>query len=433
MSDPTIACPHCGKPVELTTAFRHQLEQDFSRQYAAQETKLKEQIRLREEALAKQEALLVAAAKDQKAAVETEVAKALQLEKQKLAAELKTQLRQEQSKEMSDLASRLAIKEEQLRKADALEITLRKRQREIEERERRQELELQRRIDEIRTSVADQTRKQTEEMANIRVQEMVKQVEQMKKTIQDLRQQAEQGSMQVQGDAAETTLKEQLMLACPHDRIEDVSTGMQGADLVQKVLAGERTLGTIIWESKQTKVFSELWLSKLKKDQTEAKADIAVLVTASLPKDVSTFTERSGIWICGAEYAVPLAKVLRSQLVLLAKAQLAGLDRSTKTQQLYQYISGSEFRNRVEQLVVTFVDMQRDLDRESRALAVTIKRRQKQLESLIYGTAGMYGDLQGIIGGALPRIDQLELDEGELGTVTTTPPSEPSLPNTLFD
>lgn len=427
MSDPALLCPHCGKPVELTTALKQQLEHDYSQQFAAQEEKLKAQLRLREAEVLKKEEHVRLAALQQKAQLAIELAKQLEQEKTKLTAQLRGELQGAQAKQFAELTNRLQEKEEQLRKADVLELSLRKRQHEIEERERRQELELQRRMDALRVTVIEQTRKQDEELATLRLQEKDKQLEQMKKTIQDLRQQSEQGSMQVQGDAAESSLKEQLQLSCPGDRIEDVATGVQGADLLQRVLSGDRVLGTIIWESKRTKVFSEQWLSKLKKDQTEAKADLAVLVTATLPKETTTFTERSGIWICGAEYAIPLAKVLRSQLILLAKSQLATQDRSTKTQQLYHYISGSEFRNRVEQLVVTFVDMQRDLDRESRALAVTIKRRQKQLESLIYGTAGMYGDLQGIIGGALPRIDQLELADGELEA-----PMPDKIPGSLF-
>lgn len=412
MSDSTILCPHCGKPVELTAALRHQLEADFSRQFSLQEAKLKEQLKLKEEVLAKKEAAITESARHQHEQLELELAKRLESEKTKLTAQVRSQLEAVQSKQLRELTGRLAEKEGELRKAEELELSLRKRQREIEERERRQELELQRKMDELRVNLVEQTRKQDEERANIRLQEKDKQLEQMKKTILELRQQAEQGSMQVQGDAAEASLKEQLQLHFANDTIEDVVTGAHGADLLQRVRLGERPLGTIIWESKRTKVFSEAWLSKLKKDQTEAKAEIAVLVTATLPKESTTFTERSGVWICATEYAIPLATVLRSQLIILAKSQLASHDRSTKTQQLYHYISGAEFRNRVEQLVVTFVDMQRDLDRESRALAVAIKRRQKQLESLIYGTAGMYGDLQGIIGGALPRIDQLELSDG---------------------
>ncbi len=433
MSDPSILCPHCGKPVEMTTALRSQLEKDFTEQFAAQEAKLKDQLRLREVELAQKEELVRAATEKQKETLAKELEKQLIAEKTTLSKQLRLELQQAQSKQFEDLSARLKEKEEQLQKADAIELSLRKKQREIEERERRQEIELQRRMDEMRKTIVDQTRKQDEEQANLRLQEKDKQLEQMKKTIQGLQQQSEQGSMQVQGDAAESSLKEQLQAACQADQIEDVATGMQGADLLQRVRSGDRVLGTIIWESKRTKVFSEPWLSKLKKDQTEAKADIAVLVTATLPKEITTFTERSGIWICGAEYAIPLALVLRSQIVLLAKAHLATQDRSTKTQHLYHYISGSEFRNRVEQLVVTFVDMQRDLDRESRALAVAIKRRQKQLESLIYGTAGMYGDLQGIIGGALPKIDQLELDQLELEDGASSTVISGNVPTSLFD
>lgn len=413
MSDPVILCPHCGRSVELTSALRHQLEADFSKEFETQKATLNNEIQLRELELARKEELLRLASAKQKEQLAVALAKELEQEKLKLTEQLRKEQQLASDKELTDLATRLQEKEEQLRKADAIELSLRKRQREIEDRERRRELETQRQMDAMRATIVEQTRKQVEEAANLRLQDSIKQIEQMKKTIQELRQQSEQGSIQIQGDAAESSLKEQLHQAFPYDQIDDVATGVEGADLIHQVKSGEKNIGKIIWESKRTKIFNEQWLGKLKKDQTEAKADIAVLVSATLPKETTTFTEKSGIWICGVEYALPLARVLRSQLVLLSKSQLAMRDRTTKTHQLYQYISGVEFRNRVEQMVVTFVDMQRDLDRESRALAVAIKRRQKQLESLIYGTAGMYGDLQGIIGGALPSIDQLELDDGD--------------------
>ena len=123
-------------------------------------------------------------------------------------------------------------------------------------------------------------------------------------------QQAEQQSMQVQGDAAEADLKLKLLTAFPTDQIDDITTGTLGADLRQVVRFGTAPVGVILWESKQTKSFNEQWLSKLKRDQAEGKADIAVLVTAALPKEITTFTERSGIWISSPEYAVPLATVL---------------------------------------------------------------------------------------------------------------------------
>lgn len=417
MPDSLITCPHCGKPIELTAALRHQLEEDFSDQFAAREKELQTALAAREAELTKQVA-------DTKA----QLAGELERERAKITLEVRRKLEESSGKQLTELTATLQEKELQLRKAEAAELTLRKRQREIEERERRHELELARKMDEQRLHIVEQTRKSVQEQANLQLQDKEKQLDQMKRTITELRQQSEQGSMQLQGDAAEASLKEQLSGQFLYDRIEDVATGVLGADLLQRVSLGERVVGTIIWESKRTKVFNEAWLGKLKKDQAEAKADIAVLVSSTLPKESTTFMEKSGIWICKTEHALPLAMVLRSQLILLAKSQLATQDRSTKTQQLYHYISGSEFRNRVEQLVVTFVDMQRDLDRESRALAVAIKRRQKQLESLIYGTAGMYGDLQGIIGGALPRIDQLELSEGELEA-----PVKPTQPGSLFE
>jgi hypothetical protein len=237
--------------------------------------------------------------------------------------------------------------------------------------------------------------------------------------------------MQIQGDSAEDALKELLTTAFPLDIVSDVPTGITGADLIQKVngRVGAAT-ATILWESKNTKSFSDMWLGKLKRDQEAIKAELAILVTRELPKTVTNFGTINGIWVTTTEFAIPLVTTLRLHLTEIDKIKRSLEGRDEKITLLYNYLTGAEFKNRIENIVLAYVEMGQDLESEKNAFRRMWSKRQKQLERLMISTSGMYGELQGIIGGALPIIPHLELEQPD---VEITVQIESSSNATLFD
>lgn len=377
----TISCPHCHKPVEISSAIRTQLIGEFTQKL--QQQRATDKIALQEQ---------------------------LQQEKKKIEQKITKDFEASQAQALIELKTELQAKTQQIQKLEDQELHLRKREREFEEMQRKQELLLERKLTEEKSKWMTEYKQQEEQLVAIRLQEKDKQMEQLQKTIEELRRQSQQGSMQVQGDAAETDLKSHLQLAFPMDEISDVPTGMQGADLIHIVKNSlQQRVGLLLWERKRTKSFSEQWITKLKSDQVECKADIAILVSDVLPKDSSNFFERKGIWICHTPLAVSFAKALRSQLISVSQMKAAHRNTDVTLSQLYSYVTTPEFKSRVEQLVLTYIDMKQELDREERALRASIQRRTKQLDRLIASTAGLYGDFQGIIGSSLPKVDQLEL------------------------
>lgn len=377
----TISCPHCHKPVEISSAIRTQLIGEFTQKL--QQQRATDKLALQEQ---------------------------LQQEKKKIEQKITKDFEASRAQALIELKTELQAKTQQIQKLEDQELHLRKREREFEEMQRKQELLLERKLTEEKSKWMTEYKQQEEQLVAIRLQEKDKQMEQLQKTIEELRRQSQQGSMQVQGDAAETDLKSHLQLAFPMDEISDVPTGMQGADLIHIVKNSlQQRVGLLLWERKRTKSFSEQWITKLKSDQVECKADIAILVTDVLPKDSSNFFERKGIWICHTPLAVSFAKALRSQLISISQMKAAHRNTDVTLSQLYSYVTTPEFKSRVEQLVLTYIDMKQELDREERALRASIQRRTKQLDRLIASTAGLYGDFQGIIGSSLPKVDQLEL------------------------
>ena len=198
--------------------------------------------------------------------------------------------------------------------------------------------------------------------------------------------------------------------------IEPVAKGEFGGDVLQRVYGPQdQPCGTILWESKRTKNWSDLWLPKLRGDQRTAKAEIALLVTNALPKDVEAFDLIDGVWVTDARCALPLAIALRQSLVELAATRDAKKGQQTKMELVYDYLTGPRFRHRVEAIVEKFKDMQEDLDRERKWMTKQWAKREQQIRIVVDSTAGMYGDVQGIAGQALDEIEALTLPMIEAG------------------
>ncbi len=232
----------------------------------------------------------------------------------------------------------------------------------------------------------------------------------MQQKIEELKQKAEQGSQQLQGEVQELELENVLKAKFIYDSIEPVPKGEFGGDILHRVsTAAGQINGTILWESKRTKNWSDGWLTKLREDQRSAKAEIAVIISHALPKGVETFDLIDGIWVVHPKSALPVAMILRQTLLEVALARASSEGQQTKTEMIYQYLTGPRFRQRVEAIVEAFSTMQEDLMAEKKAIQRQWAKREIQIDKVMQSTVGMYGDLQGIAGKSLQEIEGLEL------------------------
>lgn len=232
----------------------------------------------------------------------------------------------------------------------------------------------------------------------------------MQKKIEDLMKRAEQGSQQLQGEVQELALEEMLQREFPFDAIEPVPKGEFGGDVIQRVVSPTgQPCGTILWESKRTKNWSDTWLPKLREDQRVAKAELSVIVSQALPKDIDSFHTIDGVCVAHPRLAFPVATLLRQSLIEVAQARQASEGQQTKTEMIYDYLTGSRFRQRVEAIVEAFSTMQEDLAREKKAITKQWAKRDEEINRVMQATVGMYGDLQGIAGKRLQEIEGLDL------------------------
>ncbi|MFI5265298.1 MAG: DUF2130 domain-containing protein [Candidatus Levyibacteriota bacterium] len=357
----TITCPHCKKEFELDQVFRHQVEEDV---------------------------------------------------KKKTEAELAKKFEEKNKIEMQDLQKQLT---EQKTKNDELrnkELELRENSRKLEEDKKEFELKIQRELDSEKKKIEEKVFKEEEEKHHLKDLEKEKVIEDLKKALDSAQRKANQGSQQTQGEAFELEFEELLRREFPNDTISEVAKGVRGGDITQEIIDRNGVFcGKVLWELKNTKAWSELWVDKLKTDQRSITAESAVIISEAVPDGVESAKFHKGIWITKRSFALGLAYSLRLGLIQIAMAKRAVDGKKEKTDILFTYLSGTEFKHRVEAILEAWTSMQTDIEKEKRYFAGKWARDDKNIRQVIDSTIGMRGDLEGIMGNVLPEIKGLDLLE----------------------
>jgi hypothetical protein len=413
MTEPTITCPNCRTEVKLTDSLAAPLIEATRTQYEQKLAVKETEVAAREMTVRKQREDL---AKDRES-IDDLVRARLTTERETIAAEESRKAKallaldlEQKGRELLELNQMLQDREGKLAEAQKAQAEFLRKQRELDDAKREIDLTVESRVQEGLTAVRDKAKQEAEQGLKLKVLEKEEQIASMQRQIEDLKRRSEQGSQQLQGEVQELELEALICANFPHDIVEPVPKGEFGGDVLHRVIsAAGQPCGTILWEAKRTKKWSNAWLAKLRDDQRAAKADVAMIVTTALPEDIETFNVLDGVWVTGRRCAIPVAIALRSSLIEVAAARLAADGQRTKAEMVYQYLTGPRFRHRIEAIVEKFTDMQADLDKERKLMMRMWAKREEQLRGVVESTAGMYGDLQGIAGSTLREIDALDM------------------------
>ena len=412
MAEPTVVCPQCKTEIKLTESLAAPLLESVRRDYEQRLTQKDAEVARHEKTLQDREATLQKA----KESLDEEVAAKLQRERAGIAAEeakkakraLENDLDQ-RAKEITELQEILKQRDMKLGEAQKAQAEVTRKQRELEDAKRELELTVAKRVQAELDAACDKAKKDAEEELKLKVLEKEQTIVSMQRQIEDLKRRAEQGSQQLQGEVQELEIESLLSSRFPRDMIQSVPKGEFGGDVLHRVMGPlGQPCGTILWESKRTKNWSDTWLPKLREDQRTAKAEIAVIISQALPKDVETFDLVDGVWVAHPRVLLPIAITLRNTLIEVASARQASEGQQTKMEMVYQYLTGQRFRQRVQAIVEAFSSMREDLDRERKAITKQWAKREEQIDRVMQATVGMYGDLQGIAGKTLQEIEGLE-------------------------
>ena len=426
MDQGRITCPNCGHQFEISDALtgqiREHLKSELQQEILGREKDLKKRL---DDFKAEKEAL----DKDREAMKE-EVEKKLKQKLEEAEAKAAKKVEGKFADQLKELQEALSEREISIKTFRENELELRKKQRELEKAREDTELDITRKLDEERIKIRLEAENKIVEQHRLKDLEKEKVISDLKSALDDMRRKAEQGSMETQGEVLEQEFEAQLKRFFPQDEIQPVPKGIRGADLIQGVrtsLGGK--CGVMLWETKNTKAWSAQWIPKLKDDMIATRASIAVIVSVALPDEVNRFGMIEGVWVSDPLSAIPLAAALRQQLIALDCERQASVGKNEKMELLYQYLAGTQFKQKIEGIVEAFTAMQDQVNKERRAMERQWKEREKQIERVVKNTVGLYGDMQGIIGGQIPQIPMLELDshavrELPLGSEDESPEEE---------
>lgn len=423
MSEPTIICPNCKTEIKLTESLAAPLIESTRREYEKRLAQKDADVANRETSLRDREQAILKAQQT----IDDQVAEKLKLERAKIATEeakkaklaLQTDIDQK-TQALADLQEVINQQNAKLAEAQKAQADLLRKQRELDDAKREVELTVEKRVQDGLAAIREQAKKEAEEGLKLKVLEKEQTIVSMQKQIEELKRRAEQGSQQLQGEVQELELEALLAAKFMQDTIEAVPKGEHGGDVLQHVAGPSgQPCGTILWESKRTKNWNDAWLTKLREDQRAARAEIAVIVSQSLPKGLETFGLLENVWITHPKAVFPVAVTLRHMLIEVSSARQATEGKQTKTEMIYQYLTGPRFRHRVAAIVEAFSSMQEDLDKEKKAIIKQWAKREEQIDRVMQATVGMYGDLQGIAGKSLKEIEGLDM------RALSAPPTEP--------
>lgn len=330
--------------------------------------------------------------------------------KETIIADEKQKAKEEVLVEITDIKSQLDNYKEKYKEAQQQELELRKTKNKLEADREEFELQKQREIDAAKKEISQKVKAEAEVQYKLEARDKDLELEQLKNQIKQLK--SQQGSQQIKGESQELELEEFLSTHFRDDKVEPVPKGFRGADVIQTVKTkfGEEA-GKIIWESKRTKNWGNDWISKLKDDQRDAKADLAIIVSQVLPEGVNSISQLEGVWIVNFESAYGIAIALREHLLQIDQIRKSNLGKNEKAEVIYDYLCSTEFRQKIEGIVEAFTAMRTDLESEKRAINKQWQKREVQIDRVLKNTTGMYGGLQALIGSALPKIKELEMPE----------------------
>ncbi len=401
-----IMCPACNHAFHAEEVISRQLTRDLEKQFREKEESLLSDFQKKMNMLESREKDL-----ETKKLKENELfAERLEKEKTKIQEQLRLQQEQDFRIKLSTLENErkeLSVRLESLTKAAVENEQLK---RKMETLKSEMELQMQIKMTEELGKDREQIRREEGRKAELRQKELEKQLDDQKKLIEDLQRKSRQGSVQLTGEVQELAIEDYLREQFPLDEIEEVRKGVRGADCIQRVHTRLiPSAGTIYYESKRTKDFQAGWIEKFKEDMRLVGADLGILVTQAMPKDMPHMGERQGVWICSYDDFKPLAGILRHGLIEVATALRSQENKTDKLNLLYAYLTGNDFRMQIEAIVEGFKQIQDDLQKEKIAMHRLWAQREKIIDKVLLNTSQFYGSVKGIAGSAIPVISVLDL------------------------
>ncbi len=417
-----IKCPNCSFEFPLEDALNDELKDSIEKEKQQLRQQMQDYNCTKEEEWRKKEEDFNKQKQLQEDAYQKKLDEELKKRNQQLEENIRKSVSADYENQLKMLNDSAADTNEKLKEARKKELEFLQKEKALNNKEAELELQVQRQLMEGREKMKEQLLKEEQEKMGLkeqeyqlRMREMEKQIDDQKKLVDEMKRKAEQGSMQLQGEAQELLLEEILQATFPFDKIEEVGKGVRGADCIQIVRNQfGNEAGKIIYESKRTKDFSNDWIEKLKHDMRTLSADVAVIVTQAYPKDMERFGEKDGVYICSFTEVRSVALLLRHAILKIADTKKSQENKGDKMVMLYDYLIGSEFSEQWKAIREGFMSMKLSIQKERDTMEKLWKAREKQLEKVLLNAAHIKGSVEGIAGADAVNLNLLDDNDNNL-------------------
>ncbi len=409
-----IECDQCGNQIQLENVIASHLQKDFDKKLQEEKGKINKVYQQKEIELKQKEIEFEEKRKRENEIFQEKLAK----ERQTIQQEIQSKVNEEFKLKLIAQEEELNANAKKLQDFQQKEIEMERYKRNIAEREKNMEFEFEKKMNSMKSEMEEQISKRIFSQSQFQIAEKDKQIEDMKKQVEVMKRKADQGSMQLQGEVQELAIEEFLKENYPLDQIEEIKKGARGGDCLQIVNTRiHLNCGTIYYESKRTKDFSPGWIEKFKSDMRTKNADLGVLVTQAMPKDLDRLGLMDGIWICTFEEFKGLSLVLRENIIKVNHVTKMEENKGDKMELLYSFLTSNEFKMQIDGIVEGFTQMNNDLIKEKSAMNRMWAQREKQIQKVLLNTTNMYGSIKGIAGNAIQEVKQLELEDEDIDLV----------------
>ena len=409
-----IKCPNCASSINVDELLIRQFEDSIKKEMEMELIKRERELDQRKNEVNRLSELLTKEKEDADALVNTKVRAQLHAREQVLKESIRKELTDEKAQQLLELENELTKKSEKLKEFNGIKAQVERMKREMEEVETQitleKEKELTVRLEQARSTITEQVHQEN----FLKIKEREKVIDDLKIKLDEAVRQAQQGSMQLQGEVLELEIKDILQEFHPQDIITPTKKGANGADILQ-VVKNQSGIecGKIYYESKNTKAWSNDWIKKFKEDNLNVKADIMILVSAVLPEDIQRYGIVDGVWVCSFSGVKELSLALRFGLLKLNSIAITHQGKESKMEQLYQYLTSEDFKNVFSSIMEGFKSLQDSHSSEKLKLMKLWKEREKVLERILFSSINFYGSVKGIAGQAVPEIKMLEESTSE--------------------
>jgi hypothetical protein len=414
MEKQVIICPKCNTEIDVNAVLYQNINKELERKYIEKEGEAQKKYESKLAEIEKSQADIEKRERELNDKIDSGVSEKLKAEKSKLESELRSEIKAESDETVKSLQNELNKKSEQVRELNQAKADIERLKREKAEVASEITLAKEKEFNEKLAVEREKLSKHLHDENYLKEEENKKTINDLTTQIVELKRQAEQGSMQFQGEIQELVIEQELRNIYPLDKIEEIKKGVSGADILQTVVSNTGAeCGKIYYESKRTKAFNQEWIKKLKDDNLQENADALVIITKALPNG-NTFSFIDGVYVVSFNEFKAVSMFIRNFLLKLAENNVSNANKGTKAELLYDYLVSNEFKANFEAIVSNFKDLKDSLYQEKLRTEKVFQQREKQIDTILTNLVGFHGSIRGIAGAQVADVMLIENEQKNL-------------------